>query len=127
MDPARREALFIQANDIIINDVAVIPLIHRRFPNGTSNTLEGIDLTPWDSSLWQVQDLGAQGAMTAYLVRRILLVVPVSIVISIVIFAILALAPGDPLSAFATDPSVLLEVRENIRRSLGLDAPIDVR
>ena len=65
--------------------------------------------------------------MTAYLVRRILLVVPVLIVISIVIFAILALAPGDPLSAFATDPSVSPEVRENIRRSLGLDAPIYVR
>lgn len=56
LDPARREALFVQLNDILIGDVAVIPLVHRRFPNGASATLEGVNLTPWDSSLWQVQD-----------------------------------------------------------------------
>ena len=56
LDPVKREALFVQLNDILINDVVVIPLVHRRFPNGASTTLEGINLTPWDSSLWQVQD-----------------------------------------------------------------------
>ena len=65
--------------------------------------------------------------MTTYIVRRILFSVPILIVISVVIFGILALAPGDPMAAFATDPSMSPEVRENVRRSLGLDAPIYVR
>lgn len=65
--------------------------------------------------------------MSTYIVRRILIAVPTLLAISIVIFGILAAAPGDPMSAFATDPSLSPEVRENIRRSLGLDAPIYVR
>jgi peptide/nickel transport system permease protein len=47
--------------------------------------------------------------------------------ISALIFTILALAPGDPMAAFATDPSMSEEVRQNIRRALGLDAPVYVR
>jgi peptide/nickel transport system permease protein len=39
----------------------------------------------------------------------------------------LSLAPGDPLSQFAANPAVPPEVRENIRRSLGLDDPWPVR
>jgi peptide/nickel transport system permease protein len=44
-----------------------------------------------------------------------------------VVYSILALAPGDPLSQFALDPRVPPEVKENIRRSLGLDQPVHVR
>src|SRR4029450_9974898 len=47
--------------------------------------------------------------------------------ISFVLFAILALAPGDPMSQFATNPSVTAEVRENMKRALGLDQPWPVR
>ncbi|MFN8439443.1 MAG: ABC transporter permease [Caldilineaceae bacterium] len=65
--------------------------------------------------------------MTPYLIRRLLLSIPILIVISALIFTILALAPGDPMSAFATDPSMSEEVRQNIRHALGLDAPIYVR
>ena len=39
----------------------------------------------------------------------------------------LALAPGDPLGEFASNPSITQEVRENIRRTLGLDQPIHIR
>ena len=56
LDPAKREALLIQLNDILINEVVVIPVVHRRFPNGASVTLDGIELTPWDSSLWKIKD-----------------------------------------------------------------------
>ncbi len=49
------------------------------------------------------------------------------LVISFVLFAILSLAPGDPLAQFAANPSVPPEVRDNIRRSLGLDDPWPVR
>src|SRR5258708_6169731 len=65
--------------------------------------------------------------MSRYFVRRVLLAIPTLLVISFVLFAILSLAPGDPLSQFAANPSVPPEVRDNIRRSLGLDQPWPVR
>jgi peptide/nickel transport system permease protein len=65
--------------------------------------------------------------MTAYIVRRLLTSVPTLILISMVVFGILALAPGDPLSQFAANPDIPPEVRENIRHQLGLDEPTPVR
>src|ERR1700716_386569 len=65
--------------------------------------------------------------MGRYLVRRVLLAIPTLLVISFVLFAVLPLAPGDPLAQFAANPSVPPEVRDNIRRSLGLDDPWPVR
>jgi len=65
--------------------------------------------------------------MGTYLVRRILIAVPTLLVISFVIFAILALAPGDPLAQFGANPAVPSEVRARIRESLGLDRPWPVR
>ena len=62
-----------------------------------------------------------------YLTKRLLTLIPTLLAISIVIFLILALAPGDPLSEFATNPNITAEVRENIRKSLGLDQPIYIR
>jgi len=65
--------------------------------------------------------------MSRYLIRRVLLAIPTLLLISFVLFAIISLAPGDPLSQFAANPAVPPEVRENIRRSLGLDQPWPVR
>jgi peptide/nickel transport system permease protein len=65
--------------------------------------------------------------MSRYLVRRVFLAIPTLLIISFVLFAVLSLAPGDPLSQFAANPSVPPEVRDNIRRSLGLDDPWPVR
>src|SRR5438445_3011061 len=65
--------------------------------------------------------------MSRYLVRRLLLAIPTLLMISFVLYAVLSLAPGDPLSQFAANPAVPPEVRDNIRRSLGLDQPWPVR
>lgn len=62
-----------------------------------------------------------------YFFKRLLVSIPTLIAISVVIFTILALAPGDPLGEFASNPNITAEVRENIRRSLGLDQPIYIR
>ncbi|MEW5957864.1 MAG: peptide ABC transporter substrate-binding protein [Chloroflexota bacterium] len=56
LDPDRREQLFIQMNDMLIEDVVAIPLAHRARTNGMSNTLEGVELTPWDATLWNIKD-----------------------------------------------------------------------
>ncbi len=65
--------------------------------------------------------------MTKYLIYRLLTFIPTLIAISIVVFTILALAPGDPMGEFALNPSITAEVRENIRKSFGLDQPIYIR
>lgn len=62
-----------------------------------------------------------------YFLKRVLISLPTLLAISLVIFFILALAPGDPLSEFASNPNITAEVRENIRKSLGLDKPIYIR
>lgn len=62
-----------------------------------------------------------------YFVKRILISLPTLLAISLVIFLILALAPGDPLSELASNPNITEEVRENIRKSFGLDQPIYIR
>jgi peptide/nickel transport system substrate-binding protein len=56
LDPEKRAQLFIQMNDLIVNDGVIIPLVHRTFPTGASLSLEGVELTPWDSNLWLIKD-----------------------------------------------------------------------
>ena len=65
--------------------------------------------------------------MSRYILRRLLIAIPTLIVISFVVFAILALAPTDPMAQFGADPRVPPEVRERIRESLGLNDPWPVR
>ncbi|MEM7593119.1 MAG: ABC transporter permease [Cyanobacteria bacterium P01_A01_bin.83] len=65
--------------------------------------------------------------MNRFFIYRILGTIPTLISISIIIFLVLALAPGDPLGEFASNPAITAEVRENIRQSMGLDQPIYVR
>jgi peptide/nickel transport system permease protein len=62
-----------------------------------------------------------------YLLRRLLISVPVLLGISLVLFAILALAPGDPFGELALNPNIPPEVRLNLRRQFGLDDPLVVR
>src|SRR2546421_11045648 len=65
--------------------------------------------------------------MSKYLLRRALISIPVLIGISLVLFVILSLAPGDPFEELATNPNVPAEVRANLRAKFGLDDPIAVR
>jgi peptide/nickel transport system permease protein len=65
--------------------------------------------------------------MAKYALRRLLILIPVLFGISLVLFVILALAPGDPFEELATNPNVPAEVRANLRAKFGLDDPIAVR
>jgi len=55
-DPEQRRQLFIQMNDMLVNDQVVIPLVRQADISGVSNTLEGVTLTPWDADLWNIKD-----------------------------------------------------------------------
>ncbi len=62
--------------------------------------------------------------MLNYIIRRLLIAIPSLLGISIVLFTVLALAPGDPFEELATNPNVPPEVRMALRASLGLDDPV---
>src|SRR5712675_1383335 len=65
--------------------------------------------------------------MGRYLLRRLLILIPSLLGISIVLFTALALAPGDPFGELATNPNVPPEVGAALRASFGLDDPVYLR
>jgi peptide/nickel transport system permease protein len=65
--------------------------------------------------------------MSQYILRRLLIAIPSLLGISLILFVVLALAPGDPFSELATNPNVPPEVREALRAKFGLDDPIYLR
>ena len=62
--------------------------------------------------------------MGSYIFRRLLIALPSLLGISVVLFTVLALAPGDPFEELATNPNVPAEVRLLLRAKFGLDDPI---
>lgn len=65
--------------------------------------------------------------MGQYLIRRGLVSIVTLVAISIVVYTILAIAPGDPLAGFASNPNVPPELRQRIREKMGIDDPIHVQ
>ncbi len=62
--------------------------------------------------------------MLTYILRRLMIAVPSLLGISLVLFTVLAMAPGDPFEDLATNPNVPPEVRMALRAQFGLDDPI---
>jgi peptide/nickel transport system permease protein len=67
--------------------------------------------------------------MTAYIIRRLLWMFPILLGVSIICFALLKQAPGDPVAvmvadARATGQVITAEDRERLRRQYGLDRPV---
>ncbi len=54
MDPVKRAALFVKMNDLVIQNVVVIPIIWRNVVAGASNRLKDAVVSGWDSNLWQL-------------------------------------------------------------------------
>jgi len=65
--------------------------------------------------------------MGNYLLRRLIILLPSVLGISLILFVLLALAPGDPFGELATNPNIPPEVREALRVKFGIDDPIFVR
>jgi peptide/nickel transport system permease protein len=65
--------------------------------------------------------------MGRYLLRRLIIAIPSLLGISIVLFTVLALAPGDPFEELATNPNIPPAVRAALRTQFGLDDPIPLR
>ena len=56
-----------------------------------------------------------------------MIAIPSLLGISVILFAVLAMAPGDPFDELATNPAVPPAVRAQLRASFGMDDPIHLR
>jgi peptide/nickel transport system permease protein len=60
----------------------------------------------------------------SFVVRRLAQTIPLLLIVSILIFALIHAAPGGPLEMFLDNPNVRPEDIERLRRQLGLDRPL---
>ena len=64
--------------------------------------------------------------MFAYLIRRILYVVPIGLGVTVLVFALVHIAPGDPISAIVP-PDAPEEMVQELRKAYGFDRPLPVQ
>jgi peptide/nickel transport system permease protein len=64
--------------------------------------------------------------MIAYIIRRLLLLIPVLLIVGTVVFTLLHLAPGDPASMMLGSEATV-EQKEVLREQLGLNEPLPVQ
>jgi peptide/nickel transport system substrate-binding protein len=56
----KRKALFIAMNDLLIEDVALIPLVSRKDAYAIASSLTNLEFTPWAASTWKLNEWGKQ-------------------------------------------------------------------
>lgn len=61
-----------------------------------------------------------------YLLRRIILIIPTLIGLSLLTFALVRIVPGDPV-AYAAGPNATEEIRETLRHEFGFDQPLPLQ
>jgi len=54
LDPVKRASLFIRMNDLVVREGVVIPLLVRNEATALFRKLQGVEITPWGSSLWNL-------------------------------------------------------------------------
>jgi peptide/nickel transport system substrate-binding protein len=56
LDPAKRAAHFVKMNDLVIQNVVVIPVLWRMVISAVSHRLKGTDVSGWDSNFWNLRN-----------------------------------------------------------------------
>src|SRR5688572_3247417 len=64
--------------------------------------------------------------MTGYIMRRLLLMIPVLIIVAIIIFGLIHITPGDPAAVMAGEDATASDV-EAMRERLGLNEPLHIQ
>jgi peptide/nickel transport system substrate-binding protein len=54
MDPVKRAAMFIRMNDLVVQNVVVIPVVIRHAVFATGNSIRGFDFSPFSGPLWRI-------------------------------------------------------------------------
>ena len=64
--------------------------------------------------------------MIQYILRRLLLMIPVALLVTIGVFALARISPADPVLVFAGEDRDPVQL-DAIRKQLGLDQPLPVQ
>jgi peptide/nickel transport system substrate-binding protein len=56
LNPEKRATLFQEMDELLQEDVAVLPIIDRANAQGVSNQLTGIEPSPWDANTWDIKN-----------------------------------------------------------------------
>jgi peptide/nickel transport system permease protein len=67
------------------------------------------------------------GDTRAYLARRVFLLLPLLLGLTLIVFTMIHLAPGDPAAAFVSEQALDPQVLAQIHKNLGLDEPLPVQ
>src|SRR5437667_402723 len=54
MDPVKRATLFIRMNDMLVQNVVIVPFLWRGTASAVSNKLRGTDISGWDLTFWNL-------------------------------------------------------------------------
>ena len=65
--------------------------------------------------------------MGAYVLRRVAQAVPLLVLMTMVVYALLRATPGGPMSMYEADPTVTAEDLARLRAQMGLDQPVPVQ
>ncbi|MGA7673281.1 MAG: peptide ABC transporter substrate-binding protein, partial [Nitrolancea sp.] len=56
LDPTKQAPLFITMNDLVVNQIVEIPLVQRNNVQGVNKKLKNLNLSPWVSQLWNIEN-----------------------------------------------------------------------
>ena len=76
----------------------------------------------------RAQEMALKGEqqMAKYIIKRLLVLIPILLGVALIIFTIMDLTPGDP-AVRILGPESSIEAREQLREDLGLNQPFWVR
>ena len=128
-DPAERTKIFAQIAAEVLKERPIIYLYHRNWLWAYNTKLTGMRTVP--DGLVRVQGLkmqlaSRQRAMSRFLLKRLAAIVPTLVFVSMLIFGLQQLLPGDPATILAgedQDPQVIAYLRQKMH----LDEPLPVR
>lgn len=64
--------------------------------------------------------------MLAYIIRRLLLMIPVLLIVAVIIFSLIHITPGDPAAVMAGEDATVQQI-EDMRERLGLNEPLHLQ
>jgi hypothetical protein len=128
-DKARRQVLFDEMHKQMLQDVPMIVLFNASDATAMRKSVTGFK--GWAPGQAAVLERAARRAllteasasMLAYLLRRIAMTIPTLLLVSIAVFTLMRLIPGDPVQLMlgeGADPAQL----ELMRHQMGLDQPL---
>jgi peptide/nickel transport system substrate-binding protein len=61
LDPDKQVELFVAMNDLVVENVVEIPLVHRNGVSGAAKNLDSLELSRWTSNLWNLANWRRSG------------------------------------------------------------------